>query len=89
MPRALLALLLASPLAISCSAHRDDFYFFGFATVDSDKTLCLQLVSKEKDLPTAEGYFCYPVTDEAYARIAAHVGPIEIGEEKPIEPFPD
>lgn len=63
------------------------YAFFGVATIDPAGTLCLQLRTEEPDRPVAEGYFCYQKLDPEYQKIKDHVGPIQVGEQKVIEPF--
>ena len=42
---------------------------------------------KSRAAPVAEGYFCYQKLDPEYQKIKDHVGPIQVGEQKVIEPF--
>ena len=62
--------------------------FVGVATIDDEGTICLQLLSHFPPEPRAEGYFCYEKSDKRYEYIRKHVGPIKVGEEKSIKPFP-
>jgi hypothetical protein len=68
--------------------NKTDVTFFGVATLKANGEICLQLRSEEPGKPVAEGYLCYRPTDANYSAIRRHVGPIKVGEEKIIPPFP-
>ncbi len=79
--------MLLIGLTSACSAG--GYTFFGVATLDPAGTLCLQLRTEEPGQPVAEGYFCYPKSDPEYQKIKDHVGPIQVGQPKVIQPFDD
>jgi len=73
------------------SNQADDF--IGFASMETDGTLILQLYAYFDDNDKTKGhalsYFRYPPTHPQYEAILRHVGPIKPGDEKPVRPWPE
>jgi len=67
--------------------------FIGFAKMEADGTLILQLYAylddNDKSKGHALGYFRYPPDHPDYADILRHVGAIAPGEGKPVRPWPE
>jgi|JI10StandDraft_1071094.scaffolds.fasta_scaffold35641_4 hypothetical protein len=61
----------------------------GVATLNADGTLVLQLRAEGPGGLEGDALFEYRPTDRDYAEILAHVGPIAVGESRPVRPFPD
>jgi hypothetical protein len=78
-----------APEKKTMSPDASDYGFAGTATMEADGTLVLELRSYDDRIQgIAHGLLRYPKTHPQYASIAQHVGPIGVGETKPIKPFP-
>jgi hypothetical protein len=61
----------------------------GIATMEADGTIVLQLRAALPGGGIGEGYFRYPPSHEEYAKVLEHLGGLEPGQSKPVEPFPE
>jgi hypothetical protein len=65
-----------------------DTEFFGVATIDTQGRICLRMRSSAPGQPVAEGLLCYSPGDPQYEAVRAHVGNLNLGTQKVIQPFP-
>jgi hypothetical protein len=59
----------------------------GTATMKPDRTLVLQLRAEGPGGIVGDSHVEYPPTHPQYAEILKHVGPIEPGQSKPVQPW--
>lgn len=63
--------------------------FIGFANMEADGTIVLQLDATPPGGGRAHGYFRYPPDHPKYRNILRHVGPLKPGESAPVRPWPE
>ena len=61
----------------------------GIATMDTDRTLHLDLRSVECDGSEAAALVDYKVDDPHYAEVLSHIGGVEPGQRKPVPAWPE
>lgn len=61
----------------------------GVATMLDDGTIQLQLIARGQGGMIGEALLRYPPTHAQYRYILDHLGGLQVGESKPVPPFPD
>ncbi len=79
-------LLLVSLLLLGCSSTDKNDSPIGTATMQSDGTIVLNLIS-ETGSAIGHAQFSYTSTDEKYSEIINHLGGLKPGEEKLVPPW--
>jgi len=82
-----MAVCLAGLLCI-CGCMAPPPASIGFATMDTDGTIRLQLMARG-DRVIGDAVLIYKPADPQYQDIKKHLGGLNPGEEKPVPPWPD
>jgi hypothetical protein len=76
-----------SLLLLGC-AHPEAQEYIGEATMAADRSVTLNLASRECDGTIAHGHFVYRPGDATYDEVVRHIGGLEPGQSKPVPPWP-
>lgn len=80
------AVALALGVLGGCTNNYGD-WFVGTAAMAEDRTITIDVASREKNGPIAHGHFIYPVGHKQYQEILDHVGELDPGQVKPVKPW--
>ena len=85
------ALVVLITFAAACGHAPQERAFgnsIGYATISAQGVITLYLVGSTDDGSILHAVAQYAPSDPEYGKIAEHVGPIRVGEEKNVTPFP-